>query len=94
MARKRKQLTVEQHEELAVRLNLAASELQKVLRVVHEAYGVSNEAAKILEKLVFTGGKIDSIRSYLDSRLWEEHPPRIDNAPYFGESTKIRFNNK
>ena len=94
MARKRKQLTVEQHEELAERLNRAASELHQVLSVVYATYGVSNRAAKALENMVHTGGKIDVVRLHLDGCIWEEHPARVDSAPYFGQSTKIRFINK
>lgn len=86
MARKRKQLTVEQHEELAERLNRAASELHQVLSVVYEAYGVSNQAAKTLEKLVFTGGKLDLVRSYLDACYCGEHD---GDSPYYGNQQVI-----
>ena len=80
-----KYLTVEEHTELASKLHTIKKLLSEVLIVVSHTYGVSADAAKRLEKLVYCVSPIDRIICELDDCFYLEHRELQYKTPYYSK---------
>jgi len=77
-----KELTLEEHEQLAERLRCAEDELYQVLDAVQRAYGVSDRAVRPLEKMVITGGLLGIVQCCMDDHFY--HDGHQGYSPYYG----------
>jgi hypothetical protein len=78
-----KKLTPEKHAELADRIERAENELFRVLTAVQFAYGVTDRAAKPLERMVTSmGGLIEIAKCRMDDHFY--HDGHQGQSPYYG----------
>ena len=89
----KRNLTVEEHEQIAASLRRINDELLAIWRKVSSTYGVSDRAAKILEKMVMGFGdkRLGSFKSLMDEKFYREghgyNPktyPSYHHSPYYG----------
>ena len=69
----RKKLTLEQHKEVASSLREVDRILWQALKTVQCAYPLQSKQARILEKLVLSGGYMDRLKSAMDDQLFRDH---------------------
>lgn len=76
MSQRRKGFTLDQHRAMGARLGLIRDELVNLDCSIASAYPKTET-----RDLAYAIKKIDSIRTYLDDKLAEEHS-ELDNAPF------------
>lgn len=74
-------MTAAQHEELAARIAQAEQALSFCHEEIARAYGVSDRATKILDRLVLTAGQLGRLRIRLADHYYAER--HAEPSPYF-----------
>jgi len=79
-------LSLVEHQALAAKVRHIQCELGEVYHLVMETWGLSNPAAKALERVYLAGrNPIDRVRCRLEDAFYRDPALRGCRSPYFGE---------